>query len=122
LIARIRSVLRRKNASIGEIIQVGDLKIDTARRQVSRGARLVELTTREFNILKLLAESAGRPVRREAIFEKVWGDEYETETDPVKVYITFLRKKLNAAGEKDLIHALRGYGYVLEEKDEPQPA
>lgn len=116
LVARIRSVLRRKNSLSGEIIRVSDLEIDNKRRQVHRGKRLVELTTREFEILKILAEHAGRPVRREVIFEKVWGDEFETETDPVKVYITFLRRKLNAGGEPDLIHALRGYGYVLEDK------
>ncbi|MBN1366692.1 MAG: response regulator transcription factor [Dehalococcoidales bacterium] len=116
LVARIRSVLRRKNAAVGEIIQVGDLKVDTKRRQVYRGSRPVELTTREFDILKLLSENSGRPIRREVILAKVWGDEYERETDPVKVYINFLRKKLNTQGEDNLIHALRGYGYVLKEK------
>ena len=55
-------------------------------------------------------------MRRDSIFEKIWGDEFETDTDPVKVYMTFLRRKLNANGEADLIHALRGYGYVLEAK------
>lgn len=116
LVARVRSVLRRKNSLLGEIIRVSDLEIDTQRRQVYRGNRLVELTTREFDILKILAENADRPVRREIIFERVWGDEFETETDPVKVYINFLRRKLNAGGENDLIRALRGYGYVLEGK------
>ena len=116
LVARIHSVLRRKNSSLGELIKVSDLEIDTKRRQVHRGSRLIELTTREFDILRLLAENAGRPVRRDTIFEKIWGDEFETDTDPVKVYMTFLRRKLNANGEVDLIHALRGYGYVLEAK------
>lgn len=116
LVARIRSLLRRKNSMLGEIIKVQDLEIDSNRRQVYRGDRLVELTTREFDILKLLAENADRPVRREVIFERVWGDEFETETDPVKVYINFLRRKLNARGEHDLIRAIRGYGYVLEGK------
>jgi two-component system, OmpR family, response regulator MprA len=116
LVARIRSILRRKNSLLGEIIRISDLEIDTKRRQAHRGNRLVELTTREFEILKILAEHAGRPVRREVIFERIWGDEFETETDPVKVYINFLRRKLNEGGEIDLIHALRGYGYVLESK------
>jgi DNA-binding response OmpR family regulator len=116
LVARIRSVLRRKNASLGEIIHISDLVVDTRRRQVHRGSRLVELTTREFDMLRILAEHANRPVRREVIFERIWGDEYEADVDPVKVYIAFLRRKLNAEGEIDLIHALRGYGYVLEEK------
>jgi two-component system, OmpR family, response regulator MprA len=118
LVARIRSLLRRKKSSLDEIICIGDLQVDTSHRQVNRGTRSVKLTTREFEILKLLAENAGRPVRRETILERIWGDEFQTDTDPVKSYITFLRRKLNAGGEKDLIRALRGYGYVLEEKCE----
>jgi len=113
LVARIRSVLRRKQGLGEDIIRVADLEIDTKRRQVRRGDRPVELTTREFEILKLLAENAGRPLRREVILERVWGDEFEADTDPVKVYINFLRRKLNSGGEADLIHALRGFGYVL---------
>jgi two-component system response regulator MprA len=116
LVARVRSLLRRRNSSADDIVRVSDLEMDMKRRQVHRGERQVELTNREFEILKLLAENPGRPVRREVIFERVWGDEYETEADPVKVYIAFLRRKLNAGGEEDLIHALRGYGYVLESR------
>jgi len=114
LVARIRSVLRRKQGLGEDIIRVNDLEVDTKRRRVRRGNRPVELTTREFEILKLLAENAGRPLRREVILERVWGDEFEANTDPVKVYINFLRRKLNSGGEADLIHALRGFGYVLD--------
>ena len=114
LVARIRSVLRRKQGLGEDIIRVGDLEVDTKRRKVRRGNRPVELTTREFEILKLLAENTGRPLRREVILKRVWGDEFEANTDPVKVYINFLRRKLNSGGEADLIHAVRGFGYVLE--------
>ncbi len=116
LVARIRSVLRRKGTSVEDVIRVADLEVDAKRRQVRRGNRPVELTTREFELLKLLAENAGRPLRREFILEQVWGDEFEADTDPVKVYINFLRRKLNSGGEADLVHALRGYGYVLKER------
>ena len=115
LVARIRSVLRRKKTLAEDIIHVGDLQIDIKRRQVRRGNRSIELTTREFELLKLLAENADRPLRREVILERVWGDEFESNTDPVKVYINCLRRKLNQGGEGDLIHALRGFGYVLRE-------
>jgi two-component system response regulator MprA len=115
LAARIRSVLRRKRTLTEGIIKVGDLEVDTKSRQARRGDRLVELTTREFELLKLLAENAGRPIRREVILQRVWGDEFEADTDPVKVYINALRRKLNSGGETDLIHALRGFGYVLKE-------
>ena len=114
LVARIRSVLRRKQGLGEDIIRVSDLEVDTKRRKVRRGNRPVELTTREFEILKLLAENAGRPLRREVILGRVWGYEFEADTDPVKVYINFLRRKLNSGGEADLIHAVRGFGYVLD--------
>ena len=115
LLARIRSVLRRRQTLSEGVIRVNDLEVDIQRRQVRRGDRQVELTTREFDLLALLAQSAGRPLRREAILQRVWGYEFEGETDPVKVYVNYLRRKLNAEGEPDLIQALRGFGYVLKE-------
>ena len=115
LLARIRAVIRRRSAAKQGIIRVGDLEIDIERRQVRRGNRLIDLTTREFELLKLLAQHAGKPLRHEFIIERVWGYEFEGETDPVKVYINFLRRKLNAGGEPDLIHSLRGFGYTLRE-------
>lgn len=116
LLARIRAVLRRRSSHGEGIIRVGDLVVDLERRQVRRGNRVINLTTREFDLLKLLAQHAGKPLRREFIVEHVWGYEFEGETDPVKVYISFLRRKLNVEGEADLIHALHGFGYVLEER------
>jgi DNA-binding response OmpR family regulator len=77
---------------------------------------MIELTTREFDLLKLLAEHSGRPLSREFIIQRIWGYDFEGGTDPVKVYIKFLRRKLNAMGETDMIHAVRGFGYSLEEK------
>ena len=116
LVARIKAVIRRR-FPVGEgVIRIRDLEIDVERRQVRRGDRPVDLTTREFDLLKLLAQHAGRPLRRESIIERVWGYGYEGETDPVKVYISFLRRKLNAGGESDLIHSVRGFGYVLQEQ------
>jgi DNA-binding response OmpR family regulator len=116
LLARIKAVMRRRSPEAEEIIRIVDLVIDSGKRQVFRNGRTIELTTREFDLLKLLAENKGRPLSREFIIQRIWGNEFEGETDPVKVYINFLRKKLNAAGEKDLIHSIRGFGYSLEEK------
>ncbi len=115
LVARIHSVLRRKKILTETMIHVGDLDIDIARRQVRRGNRLVELTTREFELLRLLAENAGRPVRKEVILEQVWGDEYEADSNLVKTYVNTVRRKLNSGGEADLIQVVRGFGYVLKE-------
>lgn len=115
LLARIRSVLRRRGWA--EAIRVADLVVDIERRQVRRGGRTVDLSNREFELLRLLAQNVGRPVHRETILQRVWGYDFEGETDPVKVYINHLRQKLNAGGEVDLIYALRGYGYVLRERE-----
>jgi len=116
LVARIKAVLRRRFPGIEGIIRVGDLEIDTERRQVRRGNRSIDLTAREFDLLKLLAQHAGRPLSRESIVQRVWGYDFEGETDPVKVYINFLRRKLNAGGEVDLIYSIRSFGYALREK------
>jgi DNA-binding response OmpR family regulator len=74
------------------------------------------LTTREFELLKLLAQNAGKPLSREVILQRIWGYDFEGETDPVKVYINYLRRKLNAGGEADILQTLRGFGYVLKER------
>jgi len=113
LVARIRAVLRRRSPQ--GLVSVADLQVDLDRREVRRGGRVIDLTTREFDLLKLLAVNAGKPLRRETILQRIWGDDFEGDTDPVKVYINFLRRKLNAEGENDLIHSLRGFGYVLRE-------
>lgn len=116
LMARIRAVLRRRNIQTDGVIKVADLYVDLEKRQVRRGVRSIELTKREFELLKLLVQHVGKPLIREFILERVWGYDYEGDTDPVKVYINFLRRKLNSNGEADLIHSLRGYGYTLREK------
>ncbi len=115
LLARIKAVMRRRSPEIEGIIRIGDLVIDTAKRQAFRKERAIELTTREFDLLKLLAENKGRPLSREFIIQRIWGYEFEGETDPVKVYIKFLRRKLNSTDEEDLIHSIRGFGYSIEE-------
>jgi len=113
LLARMRAVLRRRSPSGKDLMQVGDLEIDVKKREAKRGSRHIDLTVREFELLKLLAEHANRPLSREYIVQRVWGYEFEGETDPVKVYVNFLRRKLNAVGEVDLIHTVRGFGYAL---------
>ena len=116
LLARIRAVLRRRSTSKESIVRVGDLEVDIERRQVRRGNRSIVLTTREFELLKLLAQNAGKPLHREFLIQRIWGYNFEGETDPLKVYINFLRRKLNAQGEADLIQTVLGFGYVLREK------
>ena len=113
LLARVRAALRRRSPP-DEVIRVGDLTIRPASREVSRSDRGIELTRREYELLELLARNAGRVVTKEVVFEKVWGFDYEPESDVIKVYIRYLRQKLNAAGEPELIRAFRGVGYMLK--------
>ena len=114
LLARVRSALRRKAGLSQEVLTVGDLSIRPASREVERAGRPIELTAREYELLELLARNAGTILTKETIFEKVWGYDFEIESDAIKVYVSYLRKKLNAPGEPDLIHAVRGVGYMLK--------
>jgi len=114
LLARVRSALRRKAGLSQEVLTIGDLSIRPASREVERAGRRIELTAREYELLEFLARNAGTVVTKETIFEKVWGYEFESESDAIKVYVRYLRKKLNASGERDLIHSIRGVGYMLK--------
>ncbi len=113
LLARIRAALRRRQPA-SETIQVGDLVIEPDSREVRRGDREIELTAREYDLLEFLARNAGKVMTKEIIFSRVWGYDLDLESDAIKVYVSYLRKKLNAAGEPDLIHVVRGVGYMLK--------
>ena len=115
LLARIRAMTRRRGAHTSSIIKIGDLEIDTAARSVKRGNRNIELSAREFSILEYLAANKGRVLSREQIESHVWNYEYEGGTNVVDVYISYLRKKINAAGETKLIHTVWGTGWTLKE-------
>jgi len=116
LLARIRAGLRRV---IGRTqptrkLEVGDLVLDPESRQAWRGGRLLELTKREYDLLELLTQNVGRVLTKGRIFERVWGYDNEAGLEVIKVYMNYVRAKLNAGGEPDLIHAVRGVGYVLK--------
>lgn len=115
LLARMRAALRRRQPPTREVLRVADLVINTAGREVSRGNRSIELTTREYDLLEFLVRHAGQVVSREAIFERIWGYTYDIDSDAVKVYISYIRNKLNASGEPDLIQTVRGIGYAVKE-------
>jgi two-component system response regulator MprA len=115
LLARVRAALRRKEARTDAgVISVGDLTIKPLSREVSRNDREVQLSAREYDLLEYLARHAGQVLSKETLFEKVWGYDFEVESDAVKVYVSYLRKKLNAGGEPDLIHSIRGVGYIVK--------
>jgi two-component system response regulator MprA len=113
LVARVRAVLRRHAPQSPTVLHVADLTLDPRGRRVWRGTRSVELTGREFDLLECLMQHAGQVLTTGMLLERVWGYTFEVESNVVKVYVAYLRHKLNAAGEPDLLRALRGVGYVL---------
>ena len=114
LLARIRAQLRDKNPR-STVITSGDLRMDISAHQVFRGERTIELTAKEFNLLQYLLRNRGRVCSRTRIIENVWDIHFDTDTSVIDVYINFLRKKLCAGGEPDIIETVRGAGYVIRE-------
>jgi two-component system response regulator MprA len=121
LLARIRAALRRVEARTRQAreIRVGDLTIDTAARQVWRAGTSIELTVREFDLLELLAQHAGQVLPKGLIFERIWGYDNEAGLEVIKVYINYLRAKLNEGGKSDMISTVRGVGYMLKAPSGP---
>lgn len=117
LSARIRALLRRTAPQQNESkVVVGPLIIDRATRSVLREGRRIELTKTEFNLLELLAEQSDIVISRDFIYEHVWGYNFETASKSLDVYVGYLRRKINAPGEQDLIRTVRGIGYSLVTK------
>ncbi len=114
LLARVRVLVRRGYDKSSPTIRIADLEIDTAARRVRRGSRDVELTAREYSILEFLAHRAGHVVTRDEIWESIYDFESEHGSNVVDVYVGYLRRKLELAGEPRLIRTRRGLGYVLD--------
>lgn len=113
LIARVKAILRRYQAGVrpGQIIAVGNLQIDPARREVTLEGQPLRLRTKEFDLLTTLARNLGIVLTREQLLEAVWGTDYYGETRTVDIHINHLRDKL--AGSSALIETVRGVGYKL---------
>ena len=117
LMARVRALVRRIHGAKDAILRIGDLEVDTKRRSASRGGEEVELTSKEFALLELLALRTGEVVRRSDVWEQLYDFNQDIESNVVDVYIAHLRKKLEKPDLKKLIHTRRGEGYILEERD-----
>jgi two-component system, OmpR family, response regulator len=114
LTARLEALLRRSAAPPPETkLQVGDLQIDLLTRQVKRGERVVELLPREYRLLEYLVRHTGHLVTRTMLFEEVWGYHYDPQTNVIDVHVGKLRRKLEEGGRSQMIHTVRGSGYVL---------
>ncbi|EFL24289.1 DNA-binding response regulator [Streptomyces himastatinicus ATCC 53653] len=121
LLARIRALLRRSSyaAAAGapfaddDTMSFGDLRMDLTTREVTRGGRRVELTRTEFTLLEMFLAHPRQVLTREQILKAVWGFEFEPSSNSLDVYVMYLRRKTEAAGEPRLVHTVRGVGYVL---------
>jgi two-component system copper resistance phosphate regulon response regulator CusR len=117
LLARVRALLRRGPEITPDVLEVGDLEVDTRARQVRKAGRVVELTAKEYALLEFLVRHAGEVVGRAEISEHVWADDYDPFSHLIEVYILRLRRKLDDMGPKRLIRTRRGEGYILSAKD-----
>jgi two-component system response regulator MprA len=118
LVARVKALLRRAAIRADDaVLRVGDLALDTLSREAALGGRPISLTQKEYALLEYLMRHAGRPVTREQIAAQVWKTEFDPSTNIVDVYINYLRKKLDADGGPQLVHTVRGIGYVMREEE-----
>jgi two-component system, OmpR family, copper resistance phosphate regulon response regulator CusR len=113
LLARVRALVRRRYEMRDPTIRVGDIEIDTARREVKRSGESVALSAREYALLEYLAMRIGEVVTRTDIWEHVYDFHSEAHSNVVDVYIGYLRKKLERDGAPKLIHTRRGQGYLF---------
>ncbi|KAA0546323.1 response regulator transcription factor [Bacillus sp. BGMRC 2118] len=119
LLARIRASLRTRSVEDTAVTQewfmVGELKLNEVTREVMMGNQSIELTPREFNLLAYLMKHTKQVLNREQLLNGVWGYDYYGDTNIVDVYIRYLRNKIDKPFGKNLIHTLRGVGYVIKD-------
>jgi two-component system, OmpR family, response regulator MprA len=111
----VSALLRRSDAAAGPL-RFADLTLDPDSRLVTRAGRPIDLTPTEFGLLELLLRNPGRVIHRTEIFSQVWGFDFGPSSNSLNVYVGYLRRKTEAAGESRLIHTVRGVGYVLRDR------
>lgn len=118
LMARVKALLKRRgDESAGPaLLQVGDLELDLNEKLARRAGQTIDLTAREFTLLEYLMRNAGRVVARNDIAEHVWDINFDTGTNVIDVYISYLRNKIDKDFPTKLIHTVVGMGYILKQK------
>jgi len=118
LSARIQALVRRPPlATSVSHYQIGDLEIDTTAHRVTRAGQTLDLTPHEFKLLERLARNAGQSVTRTMLLESLWGFHFDPRANLIDAHISRLRGKVDRGFDRDLIHTIRGVGYVLEVRD-----
>lgn len=115
LLARVRALLRRGKRADASILTVETLQLDPKSRSALRGSRMITLTTKEYAVLEYLMSNPGRVIAQTELLEHVWDYNYVGMSNIVETYIRYLRKKIAVGTEPQLIHTLRGSGYVIRE-------
>ncbi len=116
LVLRLRALLRRSHLAVStdsSMIAVGDLTLDEDTREVHRAGELISLTATEFELLRYLMRNARRVLSKAQILDRVWNYDFGGQANIVELYISYLRKKIDA-GREPMIHTMRGFGYVLK--------
>jgi DNA-binding response OmpR family regulator len=113
VVARLHALLRRRPAQNGDVIAVGDLRLDPAGHRALRGERDLELTRRELDLLSVFMRHPGQVIPREQLHEEVWGYDFDPKTNVADVFVGYLRRKLEAGGAPRVLHTVRGVGFVL---------
>jgi DNA-binding response OmpR family regulator len=116
LLARVRSCMRRRTPSLlGTRLVLGNLSLDSERREVTRAGEPITLTQREFDMLEFFLRHPGQVLSRQTIFEEVWGYGFLGDSNLIDVYVGYLRRKVDDGFEPKLLHTVRGVGYALRE-------
>ena len=113
LLARLRALLRRRPPRGSAPLRVGDLSLNSDTHEVARAERTIDLTQREFELLEYLMRNERIVISRQRLLDEVWGYDPFSTTNTIEVFVSNLRRKLEAEGEPRLLHTIRGAGYVL---------
>lgn len=114
LLARVRALFRRGAAEAPGVLQIDDLVLNPATREVTRAGQRIDLTLKEYALLEYLMRHAGRVLTRPMISEHVWNQDFDTFTNVIDVYVNYLRNKIDRGRGRKLIHTVRGSGYMLK--------
>ena len=117
LLARLRALARRPPSPLAVTLRIADLEVDTSSRAVQRAGKRIKLTAREYALLEYLMRNPRRVISRALILEHVWDDNFDPVGNVVDVLVGRVRRKVDVAGARPLIHTLRGAGYRLSEED-----
>lgn len=116
LMARVRALLRRSHTTEETILRFADLTLNVSTREVTRGSRKIDLTTKEFDLLHFFMRHPRQVLTREMLYDRIWGYDFGGESNILEVYIRYLRSKLETSAEARLIQTVRGVGYALREE------